>query len=216
MAITTQMGKRNFLKRDIVLVFLSALLIVVMATNVSFADSITYPLNNSILSTNHIYNISIDINSISSALSSDTINLYVNNSLVYSNTYSSNGIYKIPMAFYNYGHYNISLVSSANKEINIVYTIPKPYFTAYSFYLNYYTDVIIIFAIGVILYVLLYFFVKEIKLPRYLILIFTTIAVIIYLLSNPLSANVILYYITLSAFVILLFTSVVKLLIDII
>jgi hypothetical protein len=104
--------------------------VLLFATLIVFAsgiDVITSPLNNSYLKNNAINNISINVNTISSTLTSDTLKLYANGNLIYSNTVSANGIYPIPIFIStNKSNITITLYTSSNaKNETYVYYIAQ-------------------------------------------------------------------------------------------
>ena len=145
-------------------------------------DFISYPLNNSQIPSS--FNLTIDINSISSALSSDVLNLYVNHNLVYSNTYTANGIYKIPFSIYSNGVYNFTIETSSNSYTDF-YTYSNLDFSTYYSILNYYAIIIVFLGIGAIIY-----FLFRNSIMSEFILIFIFLFYLGYAISNPYTSSI--------------------------
>jgi hypothetical protein len=81
------------------------------------ATSITYPLNNSVLNANQVYNFSLYETQISTTQTSANVEILVNNSVVYDNTLTANGVYHIPIDFYNSGIYSVKLIANTNSTL---------------------------------------------------------------------------------------------------
>lgn len=109
------------MKKQLSINILALFVIALFVLNSVHADSITYPLNNSVLATNQIYNLTLDINSLSTTSTSDVAQIIVNNSIIYQNDYTANGLYHVPIEFYNSGTYNIKLkTTTTNETLNYV------------------------------------------------------------------------------------------------
>ena len=146
---TNGITDRDTDKRIVVLLLLLLSAIIIF----SVGDMITLPLNNSNLQTNTNYNLTIDITAISGTTTSDTANVLVNGSLIYASTFTANGLYKIPIVFYNTGVYNITLKTTQPTLSYVIYRIPEPILSAniYLYYLNYFAFVIILMVFGFVL-----------------------------------------------------------------
>ena len=172
------------------------------------ADSITTPLNNSILSFGHSYNFTIDITHITTTSTSDTAYLYINNSLVYQNTFTANGLYKIPIQFNNYGTFNVSLKTSQQSSILYYnYSVPKPIPSSLSNDLNmsitYFNYFFFIIVLWVIAFLLSFFVLKGtgIKLIKeFLYLVVGIISFVILITTYTTSINQFVYYIAIVSF----------------
>ncbi len=166
----------------------------------SYADSITTPLNNSILHIGQNYNFTIDINSITNITTSDTAMLIINNSIVYQNSFTANGLYHVPIQFNNYGNYNISLLTTTSKIIDLNVSIPQPQFhtefAELNTYLSYYFVSLLILAIAFIFYYFIDRYEKQ-SIIANLILTIGSIAVFITLILNYSTAiNIFIYYLS--------------------
>jgi hypothetical protein len=117
-------------------------LIALLVLNSVHADSITYPFNNSNLATNQIYNLTLDINSISTTSTSDVAQIIVNNSIIYQNTYTANGLYHVPIEFFNSGMYNIKLKTTTTNE-TLNYIVNPSATTSLSNFWNEYSEIFI-------------------------------------------------------------------------
>ena len=172
------------------------------------ADSITTPLNNSILSFGHSYNFTIDITHITNTSTSDIASLYINNSLVYQNTFTANGLYKIPIQFNNYGTFNVSLKTSQQSSILYYnYSVPKPIPNGLSNDLNisitYFNYFFFIIVLWVIAFLLGFFVLKGtgIKLIKeFLYLVVGIISFVILITTYTTSINQFVYYIAIVSF----------------
>ena len=172
------------------------------------ADSITTPLNNSILSFGHSYNFTIDITHITNTSTSDIASLYINNSLVYQNTFTANGLYKIPIQFNNYGTFNVSLKTSQQSSILYYnYSVPKPIPSSLSNDLNmsitYFNYFFFIIVLWVIAFLLGFFVLKGtgIKLIKeFLYLVVGIISFVILITTYTTSINQFVYYIAIVSF----------------
>ncbi len=162
--------------------FLVLLSILLLGFVFSAGDFITYPLNNSQIPSS--FNLTIDINSITSNLTSDVLNLYVNHNLVYTNTYTANGIYRIPFQIYSNGLYNFTISTSKNTYTDI-YTYSALNLSTYYSILNYYAIVIIFLSIGAIVY----FFFRRSILSE-IILIFVFLFYLAYTITNPYTESI--------------------------
>ena len=170
----------------------------------SFGDAITTPLNNSNLQINQIYNISIDITAISSTITSDTANLLVNGSLVYAGTYTANGLYRVPLIFYNYGTYNLTLKTTTGTFESVLYNLNAPIINAniYLYYLNYFSFVIILMVIG---YVLSYIL-RHYSFFSNFVMAIASLLSLFYVWANPITQYINSYYVfwlSLTAFLLL-------------
>jgi len=183
------------------------LVLIFMLIGSVHADTITSPLNNSILNYGYTYNLSLDITSISSLTTSDTASIYVNNSLIYSTNYTANGLYHIPIMFNNYGKFIISLHTTTTNQ-SITYTIPSQINNFnYIYYLNYFNLIIILWIIAIAMF----FLIKKIAnvtFLSYFVFILASIFSILYILMNTLS-NTNLYYLSLSAFLLVFISSII-------
>lgn len=184
---------------------LVSVLVLSNGTRIVFADSITTPLNNSILNSGQVYNLTIDITGISSLTTSDTANLTVNGSLVYQHNYTANGLYTIPIQFNNFGLFVVGLKSTISHVKNY-YNVQQPVYYEFYRYLLYYTFIIILWIVGLSLF----FIIKKTlgdsifnTFPLVLVSVFS----LIYLLQNPTIA-VNLYYLSLAMFIFVFFGAV--------
>ena len=172
------------------------------------ADSITTPLNNSILSFGHSYNFTIDITHITTTSTTDTAYLYVNHSLVYQNTFTANGLYKVPIQFNNYGTFNVSLKTSQQSGILYYnYSVPKPIPSSLSNDLNlsitYFNYFFFIIVLWVIAFLLGFFVLKGtgIKLIKeFLYLVVGIISFVILITTYTTNINQFVYYIAIVSF----------------
>jgi hypothetical protein len=130
------------MKKQLSINILALFVIALLVINSVHADSITYPLNNSNLATNQIYNLTLDINSINTITTSDVAQLIVNNSIIYQNTYTANGLYHVPIEFYNPGSYNIKLKTTTTNE-TLNYVVNPSATTSLSNFWNEYSQVFI-------------------------------------------------------------------------
>jgi len=195
------------MRLSIIVVTLVLMFMLIGSVGSVHADTITSPLNNSILNYGYTYNLTLDITSINSLTTSDTASIYINNSLVYSNTYTANGLYHIPIMFDNYGKFVISLHTTTTNQ-SITYTIPSQINNFnYIYYLNYFNLIIILWIIAIAMF----FLIKKIaNVPflSYFVLILASIFSILYILMNTLS-NTNLYYLSLSAFLLVFVSSII-------
>lgn len=197
------------MERNKLLVIIAVMLIAMpFLLNSVHADSITTPLNNSILSFGHSYNFTIDITHITNTSTSDIASLYINNSLVYQNTFTANGLYKIPIQFNNYGTFNVSLKTSQQSSILYYnYSVPKPIPSSLSNDLNmsitYFNYFFFIIVLWVIAFLLGFFVLKGtgIKLIKeFLYLVVGIISFVILITTYTTSINQFVYYIAIVSF----------------
>lgn len=167
-----------------------------------FADSITTPLNNSILNIGQSYNITININSITTTATSDIATLLINNSIIYQNNFTSNGLYKIPIQFNNYGHFNISLITSTSKTIDQNISVPAPMFqselSTLNMYFLYYFVIILIWFVS--LFLSYFLFKGNDILSKFILLIASISSFTILITTYNLNINQFIYYISILSF----------------
>jgi hypothetical protein len=197
------------MERNKLLTIIGVILIAIpFLLNSAHADSITTPLNNSILSFGHSYNFTIDITHITNTTTSDIASLYINNSLVYQNTFTANGLYKVPIQFNNYGTFNVSLKTSEQSGILYYnYSVPKPIPSGLSndlnmsiTYFNYFFFIIVLWVIAFLLgfFVLKGIGIKLIK--EFLYLVVGIISFVILITTYTTSINQFVYYIAIVSF----------------
>lgn len=174
-----------------------------------YADSITTPLNNSNLVLGHTYNITIDITSITTVVTSDSVNLSVNGSLIYQHTYTANGLYQIPVQFNNYGVFSMQLATTTS-HTTLYYTITKPVYYQFSKYFTYFSFIIILWIIGLTLLLLDKKVIKTGFLGDFGLMLVSVFS-LIYILQNP-TININIYYLSLALFTFAFFGSVAMLL----
>lgn len=174
----------------------------------TFADSVVYPLNNSVLNQNTAYNLTVNINSINSLTTNDTYTLFVDGNPIYQNTVSSNGLYHVPIKFYNSGNFTIRFNSTTNTGQTLQYQV-NPVFNSsvYINLLNYYWIIIAIIVIGS----LISLFLRDTGLS-YFIMFFVFLASLVYSVSVPYSN----YFIAQISFIMFLMLTIFTLLIAII
>lgn len=182
-------------------VILCFILISSLSVSNVFADTITTPLNNSILSIGKTYNFTIDINSIAGTTTSDTATLLINNSIVYQNDFTANGLYHIPVQFNNYGHYNVSLITTTSKVLDQI-SVPAPMFqselTTLNMYFLYYFVIILIWFIS--LFLSFFLFKDNDILAKFILLIASISSFTILITTYSLSINQFIYYISIISF----------------
>ena len=166
------------------------------------ADSITTPLNNSILSIGQNYNFTIDINSIAGTTTSDIATLIINNSIVFQNNYTANGLYHIPVQFNHYGNYNVSLITATSKVLDQNISVPTPLFqnqlSMLNMYFLYYFVIILIWAIS--LFLSYFLFRDNDILPKLILLIASISSFTILITTYSTSINLWIYYISIISF----------------
>ena len=197
------------MERNKLLIVIAVMLIAMpFLLNSAHADSITTPLNNSILSFGHSYNFTIDITHITNTSINDMASLYINNSLVYQNNFTENGLYEIPIQFNNYGNFNVSLKTSEQSGILYYnYSVPKPITSSFnsdiSISITYFNYFFFIIVLWVIMFLLGFFILKgtELKLLKeFLYMVVSIVSAIIIISTYTTSINQFVYYISLFAF----------------